>query len=198
MAIRTATHAAAYEEGTTVSAEAYERIALADPDRAWELHQGRLREKPGMTIPHNRVTMRLGKQLLLQLDETEYEVRIDMSRVRRDGETFFVPDLFVVPTASVESLLMTTKGLEVFAEPLPLVVEVWSPSTGTYDLGEKLREYQRRGDLEIWRLHPYDRTLVAWRRQADGSYDEILFTGGTIRPVALPNVSIDLAVLFDA
>jgi Uma2 family endonuclease len=44
--------------------------------------------------------------------------------------------------------------LELYVEPLPLVVEVWSPSTGQYDVDEKLPEYQRRGDLEIWRFHP--------------------------------------------
>jgi hypothetical protein len=62
----------------------------------------------------------------------------------------------------------------------------------------ELPEYQRRGDLEIWRLHPYERTLIAWRRQPDGTYDQVTFTSGTVQPVALPNVTIDLAVLFDA
>src|SRR3712207_8267863 len=50
-----------------------------------------------------------------------------------------------------------------------------------------------RGDLEIWRIHPYERTLTAWRRQPDGSYGEAVHTLGIIHPVALPNVAIDLA-----
>ena len=33
--------------------EAYERLALAEPDRKWELRDGVLREKPGMTAAHN-------------------------------------------------------------------------------------------------------------------------------------------------
>ncbi len=77
------------------------------------------------------------------------------------------------------------------------MVEVWSPATGEYDINAKLPEYQRRGDLEIWRIHPYDRTLTAWRQQPDGSYVESLYTGGTVRPVALPNVAIDLDALFE-
>ena len=77
------------------------------------------------------------------------------------------------------------------------VVEVWSPSTGTFDVDTKLPEYQRRGDLEIWRIHPYDRILTAWRRQADGSYTESIYREGTIQPVALPGVVIDLDTLFD-
>jgi Uma2 family endonuclease len=75
-------------------------------------------------------------------------------------------------------------------------VEIWPRSTGDYDVEEKLPEYQRRGDLEIWRLHPYERTLTAWRRQPDGSYTETIYTGGVVHPVALPGVAIDLDALF--
>jgi Uma2 family endonuclease len=76
------------------------------------------------------------------------------------------------------------------------VVEIWSPSTGDYDLKEKLTAYQQRGDLEIWRLHPYERTLTTWVRQSDGSYEETLYREGIVKPAALPNVAIDLAALF--
>ena len=79
---------------------------------------------------------------------------------------------------------------------MPLVVEVWSPSTGDYDVEEKLPEYQRRGDLEIWRLHPYDKTLIRWVQQPDGSYADSLLRGGSVQPAALPGVSIQLDSLF--
>ena len=68
--------------------------------------------------------------------------------------------------------------LEVYDQPLPLVVEVWSRSTGDYDVEEKLAVYQQRGDLEIWRIHPYERTLTAWRRLPDGSYEETIHQRG--------------------
>jgi Uma2 family endonuclease len=80
---------------------------------------------------------------------------------------------------------------------MPLVVEVWSPSTGDTDVTDKLRECQERGDVEIWLLHPYERTLTAWRRQPDGSYTETHNTGGIVRPASLPGVAIDLDTLFD-
>jgi Uma2 family endonuclease len=91
---------------------------------------------------------------------------------------------------------LASRSLETYAAPLPLVVEVWSPSTGEYDLETKLREYQLRSDLEIWRLHPYERTLTAWRRQPDGSYSESRHEAGTVQPIALPGVTIDLDALF--
>jgi len=86
--------------------------------------------------------------------------------------------------------------LAIFSDPLPLVVEVWSPSTGDYDVDAKLPVYQQRGDLEIWRIHPYERTLTVWQRQPDGSYVETIHHGGIVTPVGLPGVEIDLDELF--
>lgn len=76
------------------------------------------------------------------------------------------------------------------------MIEIWSPSTGRYDIIEKLRDYQARGDLEIWRVHPYERTITAWRRSPDGSYTESIYRGGTVRLESLPGVAIDLDTLF--
>lgn len=174
----------------------YEEIALAEPDRKWELHRGRLREKPGMSVGHNRTTIRLGYQLVHQLDEDQFEVRIDNSRVRHGDATYYVPDVFVARAEQTAAIPDRPGLLEVYRDPLPLVVEIWSPSTGDYDVEDKLPEYQRRGDLEIWRLHSYERTLTAWRRQPDGTYAMTVQTGGTVQPVALPGVTIDLDALF--
>jgi Uma2 family endonuclease len=183
---------------TRISNEAYERLALAEPDRKWELRNGRLREKPGMTAAHNEVEALLGYMLMSQLDRAEYRVRVDAGRVHRPASTYFIPDVFVVPTAMVTPLLPLENVLEVFDQPLPLVVEVWSRSTGDYDMEEKLAVYQQRGDLEIWRIHPYERTLAAWRRLPDGSYETTLYREGIVNPAALPGVTIDLDALFDA
>ena len=87
-------------------------------------------------------------------------------------------------------------SLDAYADPLPLVIEIWSPSTGGYDINEKLPDYQRRGDLEIWRVHPYERTLTAWRRRPDGIYTESVYRGGIVHPESLPGVAIDLDALF--
>jgi Uma2 family endonuclease len=181
-----------------ISEEAYERLALAEPDRKWELRNGHLREKPGMTASHNELAVTLGYMLLSQLDRSAYRVRIDAGRLQRPGATYFIPDVFVVPTAYVIPLLDQDNVLEVYDQPLPLVVEVWSRSTGDYDVAEKLAVYQQRGDLEIWRIHPYERTLTAWRRQLDGSYDETIHREGVVSSTVLPGVAIDLAALFDA
>jgi Uma2 family endonuclease len=186
----------AIETRTRISGEDYERLALAELDRKWELRNGVLREKPGMTAAHNQLGMQLGYMLMSQLDWAVFQVRVDSGRVRRPHETYFIPDVFVVPAALVAPLLDQQDVLEVYDQPLPLVVEIWSRSTGDYDVEEKLAVYQQRGDLEIWRIHPYERTLTAWRRLPDGSYEEAVFSEGVVHPVALPGVGIDLAALF--
>ena len=186
----------AIETRTRISEEAYERLALAEPDRKWEMRDGMLREKPGMTAAHTYLGVELGFMLRSQLDRSVYQVRIDAGRVHRPNATYFIPDVFVVPTAFVTPLMSLQDVLEVYAQPLPLVVEAWSRSTGDYDVEEKLKFYQQRGDQEIWLMHPNERSLRAWRRQPDGSYVETIFGEEVIRPTALPGVAIDLAALF--
>jgi Uma2 family endonuclease len=179
-----------------VTEETYRLIALEDPEGQWELHRGRLREKPSMSHDHNFAMVELGFQLRSQLDPSRYEVRINAGRVRRLDETYYIPDVYVIPVELTASLRGRWDVLESYDAPLPLVSEIWSVSTGAYDVDEKLPEYMRRGDLEIWRLHPFERTLTAWRRRSDGTYSEVVFHGGLVQPVALPGVTIDLDAPF--
>lgn len=181
-----------------VSEQTYERLALEDPDGKWELHCGQLRSKPGMTTGHNRIGRVLGYRLQQQLPLGSYEVSADAARVRISERDSYIPDVVVLPTATVEAMERDhPTQLEAYRQPLPLIVEVWSPSTGEYDVHTKVPDYQRRGDLEIWRLHHGDRTLTAWVRQPDGTYVDTVYTGSNVRPTALPNVSIDLDELFN-
>jgi Uma2 family endonuclease len=90
--------------------------------------------------------------------------------MRVSSETYYIPDVAVIPTAMVRPLRRNPRGLGAYGEPVPLVVEVWSPSTGSYDMRAKIPDYQERGDLEIWFIHPFTRTLTVWRRQPDGRW----------------------------
>jgi Uma2 family endonuclease len=177
-----------------ISEEAYQKFVLSGVDGSWELHDGRLVEKPAMTFRHGQIPMLLGHFLLSQLDRDAYAVVSEL-RVRRSSATVFMPDLMVVPTAYSKEI-RDRPVLAIFSDPLPLVVEVWSPSTGDYDVDAKVPVYQQRGDLEIWRIHPYEWTLTSWRRQPDGSYQETIHRGGSVTPVSLPRVAIDLETQF--
>lgn len=181
-----------------VSKKTYELVALEDPEGHWELHCGVLRQKPDMSVEHNYLMSQLWGLLFQQLDPQAFAVRSNSGRTRRASESYYIPDVIVIPMDLVRAQRShDPNALEAYDAPLPLVVEVWSPSTGDYDVESKLPEYQRRGDLEIWRIHPYERTLTAWRRHPDGTYTETLFRAGVIRPVALPGVTVDLDTFFD-
>lgn len=183
-------------QSAPMSDVAFERLTLAQSDRQWELRQGWLREKPGMTWDHNNVAYTLGFFLGAQLDWSEFRVRVNASHLYRPEATYYIPDVLVVPVELGRSLRGRPNKLEAFTDPLPLVVEIWSPSTGDSDVDAKLPAYQARCDLEIWRVPPYERMITAWRRQPDGSYAESIHREGRIAVASLPGVEIELAALF--
>lgn len=132
-----------------------------------------------------------------QLDWSVHHVRSNAGRLRLLDATYVVPDVFVFPLSFVTPRLRRDDVLEVYDQPVPLVAEIWSGLSGDAYVEAKLAVYKQRGDLEIWLIHPHERTLVAWRRQPDGSYEETVYREGIVRPIALPGVAIDLAALFD-
>lgn len=180
-----------------ISQETYERVALEDGDETWELHRGRLVRKPEMMVEHCDAVETMARRLVIQLHESAYTIRFGSGRLRASSGSNFVPDLFVVPRAYVRELRQIPETFEVYDKPALLVVEVWSRSTGRYDVNTKIPDYRRRGDAEIWRLQPYERTLTIWRRQPNGDYAETAHTGGVIDLAALPGVRIDLDSLWE-
>lgn len=179
-----------------LSMEAYLDLARADPDGLWELWDGEPREKPGMSVEHSRSLIELVFILRRQIDPTSWEIRVDAPRARWTERHAFIPDVAIVQRVLADEQANQPGRLEVYDVPLPLVVEVWSQSTGAYDLEVKLAAYKARGDAEIWLLHPYERTVTRWIRQADSTYTEETFTGGSIALAAVPGIVIDLDAIF--
>src|SRR5205085_277274 len=129
-----------------------------DGDGHWELVCGSLRKKPGMTLPDNDAIDGLRIELGRQLDRGRYRVRSRDASLRISALNAFQPDLFVLPQAlRLKKQAERCSGLETYDDPMPLVMEAWSPSTRGYDVMTKLPDYQRRGDAEIWLIHPYER-----------------------------------------
>jgi len=149
-----------------------------------------------MSVEHGGIASILHGTLFTQLAFSDYRISSNHGRLRYTSANYYVPDVVVLPAAMERALRATPGVLDLYPDPLPLVVEIWSPSTGLFDVATKLAHYQRRGDLEIWRIHPLERPLIAWRRQPDGTYAETVHRGGIIRPEFLPNVAIDFDALF--
>ena len=64
---------------------------------------------------------------------------------------YYIPDLVVIPTGYDPPPADNRNRLTPTDEPMTLVVEIWSPSTGGYDLNTKVPAYQARA-MGIWRL----------------------------------------------
>ena len=181
-----------------VSTLTYERLALEDPEGRWELYRGNLRGKPNMTMPHNSAIASLHAQLVRQVDDRIYQVRSNTGRVSRPEESYLIPDVMVVPIELLRGMAATPHELEQFAGPLPFVAEVWSASTGDYDVDTKIPEYRARGDAEIWRIQPYERTVTAWRRQEGVEYLTTIHAAGAVPLVALPGVIVDIGRMLES
>lgn len=179
-----------------VGEQAYLRVAMGDPDGTWELHDGRLVEKPSIGAEHGDLPTRLIIALGGQLDRREFRLRANHGRVRHPGGSYYIPDVAVIPTVVERPQRGKPGTLEVYEAPLPLVVEIWSPATGGCDSGTKIPRYRERGDLEIWRLHPYDRVLTRWVRRPDGGFEETTRRGGLVPLAFLQDVVVDLDDLF--
>ena len=179
-----------------VSDELYEQVALADSSVKCELHCGDLVRKSVMTTEHEHLSRRLAGIVGRQLDLERFDVAANGGRLRVAAGRFYVPDVCVIPMELVRRRLTWSPRLEVFDEPMPFVAEVWSPSTGDYDVEDKLPEYRARGDQEIWLLHPRHRPQRTRRGQPDCTYQEAVYAGRVVHVVALPGVAVDLDELF--
>jgi Uma2 family endonuclease len=178
-----------------IGEEAYRELSLGELNGPVELHRGFLREKPGMSATHGDVVEDLADMIRGQVERSRFRVRTQHARLRVSADTYYIPDIAVIPTAWIRPLRGNPRALDAYADPLPLVVEIWSPSTGDYVVDVKIPDYQRRGDLEIWRIQPYGCTVRVWRRQPDGSSAEFVQRGGVLRPAWLADVAIDLDAL---
>jgi Uma2 family endonuclease len=77
--------------------------------------------------------------------------------------------------------------------PPDWIAEVLSPTTARHDQVVKIPVYERAGVLEVWLVHPIERTLTVYRLE-NGRYGSpnVLELKGRTAIGALPGVSIDL------
>jgi Uma2 family endonuclease len=178
-----------------MSEEEYREFALTAEGKLFELWDGVPRQKPPMNMMHGCVASYLGFGLANQLDRRVHRININGGRTRCSARTYYIPDVIVIP--SVVQELYDPDALGAYAEPLSLVVEVWSWTEEPYDFEAKLQAYRERGDEEIWYIHPFERTLISWQKQSNGSYREATFQGGRVPVISLPGVTIDFDELLD-
>jgi Uma2 family endonuclease len=134
-----------------------------------------------MTTKHADTGRNLVHMLAQQVNWREFSVDKEGPNLRVPNGNYRIPDVCVIPRELIRQRKQTpSPRLEVFDEPMPLVVEVWSPSTGGHDSQKKVQEYQERGDRECWLIHPDQRPRSALRRQPAGPNAATLNTEGFV------------------
>ena len=166
--------AAAHTHLTPEEYLAFERKATTKH----EYLNGQIVAMSGASFAHNFLTMNTANQLYNQLIGGECQVATSDMRVKvTQIDSYFYPDVVVVcgePRAeddTFDTLLNPT-----------VVVEVLSPSTETYDRGEKFEHYQQIASLKEYvlisqdkiRVEHYHRQETGWMQTEFQGLEEVL------------------------
>lgn len=160
----------------TVAAPMTTEELLALPDDGIErwLIAGELREfrERPMTVRnrfHSRAMTRVSKFLDNWLDEQSPPRGQILSgeagvRLCRDPDTTVGVDVVYVPA----DVVVRQTDETTLIEGVPtLAVEILSPNDTIEEIHEKITVYQSAGVPLVWVVHPYDRTVTVYRRDAE-------------------------------
>jgi Uma2 family endonuclease len=152
-----------------------------------------VREPPAPSRSHQELVGELYYQVRLALEGKSFHAYVAPFDVRlpKDGEADELIDTVVQPDVLIVRDLAKLDDRGMRGAP-DWIAEVLSPSTANHDQTVKLRAYERAGVLEVWFVHPGDRTLTAYRLE-DGRYGRptVLELRGRTSISAVPGVGID-------
>ena len=164
-------------------------------DERWELIDGAAHlMSPGPSMDHQEILVQLGGLLWTALRGkpcTLYVAPTDVTfEEAEDTPTVVQPDLFVMCGEY-------RRGKRVIDVPA-LIIEILSPSTARKDRVTKRALYERVGVKEYWIVDGANETVDVLRRDGEQHYEgpQIFGRGDTILSVALPDVSIEVALIF--
>jgi Uma2 family endonuclease len=138
-----------------------------------EYVNGQIVAMSGASFAHNFITANTANQLYNQLMDSECRVATSDMRVKvTEIDSYFYPDVVVVcgePRAeddTFDTLLNPT-----------LIVEILSPSTETYDKGEKFEHYQQIASLKDYILISQDEVHVEYYYRQENEWLQTEFVG---------------------
>ncbi len=153
-----------------------------------EYLDGEIFPMTGGSLAHAQIASNLIRELGLALKGTPCRVLgSDMRLYVQRSKLFTYPDVMVVCGPAV--LLPGRKDTLCDAR---LIVEVLSPSTESYDRGEKFRLYQKLPSIQEYVLVPQDsRSIESWRRQGPRKW-----TPGEV-PFSSIEVEVPIEAIYD-
>jgi Uma2 family endonuclease len=166
-----------------------------DDEKRYELIGGiaYVKEPPAPTRFHQELVGELYYQVKVALEAQRWRTYVAPFDVRlpKAGEADDLVDTVVQPDVLIVRDLSKLDGRGMRGAP-DWIAEVLSPTTSRHDQFVKIPVYERVGVLEVWLIHPIERTLTVYRLE-NGRYGRpiILELKGRATIGALPGVSVD-------
>jgi Uma2 family endonuclease len=144
------------------------------------------------SVQHEDVTMFIGAALRLFVTSRKVGLVLGSNAAfRLNEENVYQPDVSFVANENLDRV-----GEVVVDGPPDLAVEVISPGSRQYDMGEKFVNYARFGVEEYWVIDPLERAARIYR-QLHGQLAPLpLVEGGILRSQVLPGFWLRLDWLF--
>jgi Uma2 family endonuclease len=175
-------------------------LTWSDEER-WEIIDGvAYAMSPAPSTAHQRILRNLASQINAYLQGkpcelfwAPFDVRLADNKQQSDNytETVVQPDIVVI----CDPDKIDKRGCNGAPD---IVIEITSPSTGKNDLTIKFDLYQRHGVKEYWIVLPEEKTVMIFKLQDTGKYDQPTNFGGTdtFNVSLLGDHLIDLAEVF--
>lgn len=136
-----------------------------------EYLNGQIVAMSGASFAHNFLTMNVANQLYNQLIGGECQVAASDMRVKATQTgSYFYPDVVICGEPRAEDDTFDT-----LLNPT-LIVEILSPSTETYDKGEKFEHYQQITSLKDYILISQDKVYVEHYRRQENEWLQTEFS----------------------
>ena len=179
----------------------YQDSLTMPENRFEEIVNGESRIMPPPNKKHADLIAKLLTVLVRQLDDYEYQVLSQGAGlgIERVPLTYRIPDLMVFRAEARRRDRAEAGQNDPYIWTAPeLVVECLSPSNRKGSIQELLADYVRIGVPEVWLLDPKPPQFTSYRYESGALKQWLAAEGGLVTPILLPNVTVDLAQLWEA
>jgi Uma2 family endonuclease len=179
----------------------YEDSLTMPENRFEEIVHGESRIMPPAIKNHVYLIRELSKVLDTQLDGSEYEVLSQGAGlgIERVPLTYRIPDLTVFRSEALRQDRAQTARNDPYIWTVPeLIVECLSPSNRKGSIQELLADYARIAVPEVWLIDPKPPQFASYRYESGALKPSLTAGSGQVTPLLLPNVTVDLAELWEA
>ncbi len=165
--------------------EEYLDIESQSPIRH-EYRRGLVYAMAGGTDNHDRIALNLLSLINLHLGDSDCRFHSGNVKVNYQDEFYYYPDAFV----TCDPRDRENRYIKRYPK---LIVEVLSPSTQVFDLGEKFNDYKQLESLEEYVLISQECQRIECRRRTSvNTWETMVYTAGDT--VVLTSIDLEFAI----